>query len=130
MMERSADHDSIPAYDSSNDQWDDQRYPKGTPTPAAHQSSASIDVMQGENSSKAKASNPWSTSLKSTISEDLSRRDKDQCAKLHFLQKRLDRPTLKSLHDEDDAIYFIASRERYYPRGNRDQLSGRHNEAN
>lgn len=62
-MERSADHDSIPAYDPSNDPWDDLGYPKGTPAPAAHQSSASVDVMQGENSSKAKASNPWSTSL-------------------------------------------------------------------
>ncbi|KAF3390954.1 hypothetical protein DPV78_011195 [Talaromyces pinophilus] len=98
-----------PKVDPLEDQWDDLGYPKGTPAPAARQSRARVDVKQRERSPRTETSTPWSISLKSTISEDLSRHDKDQGAKLRFLQKRLDRETLKLFHGEGPMIMMRPS---------------------
>lgn len=128
-MASSTGRDNTPPLDISEDQWAYMKFPEVTPTPAARQSSARVDMMQRERSPIAATSNPWSISLKSTISEDLSRQDKDQGAKLRYLQKRLDGETLKSLHgggpqNHDATINFTASRKGPYRREDWDQLFG------
>lgn len=133
-MESPASHDNISPLDPSNDQWDDLGYPKDTPAPAARQSSARVDVEQRERSRIAEAPNPWRIGLKSTISQDLSRQDKDHGSKLQYLQKRLDRVKLRSLHrgephDGDLTDHSTANREGRYLLRNRDQLGGSHKKA-
>jgi hypothetical protein len=54
-----------------------------------------LDVRRREHYS-AETTTTLSISVKSTISEDLSREDKDRGAKLRYLQKRLERQTLGS----------------------------------
>lgn len=51
-----------------------------------------LDVRPREHNS-AETTTTWTTSVKSTISEDLSRDDKDRGAKLRYLQKRNERQT-------------------------------------
>lgn len=90
--------------------------------------------MHRERAPTAATSNPWSISLKSTISEDLSRHDKDEGARLRYLHQKLDTGILKSPRgggppDHDATISSTSSREGHHKQENRDQLGGNHEEA-
>lgn len=111
VMASSVNGDSIPAYDSS----DDRDSGQGRPIPTARRFDIKIDVGQGNKLTGAGTTVSSGIMVKSTISEDLSRDDKDQGAKLRYLQKRLERPTLRSLQaggllNQEEMIEKDASR--------------------
>lgn len=81
----------------TNDTWEDQRFRKGMAIPAARRSGGRIDAVQRERSAAAETTSSLRITVKPTISEDLSRQDKDQGAKLRYLQEKLVRPTMRSL---------------------------------
>lgn len=130
----SSSHDNISLFDPLEDQWDDLGYPKDTSTPAARQSNASVDLKQRHIHHTAETSSPWRVGLKSTISEDLSRHDDNQAFKLQYLQKRLDRPTSKSLHgggpnDNDSINYPTVNRKNHCISRSKHHIFGRLKEA-
>jgi hypothetical protein len=76
----------------NTDTWVDDRFRNGI-APAARRSGGKDDVVQRERSATAETTSSLRITVKPTISEDLSRQDKDQGAKLRYLQQKLARPT-------------------------------------